>query len=71
MKVEVGILLFSTQQVEFLKNEVKNKFYSQESRALEKLLGSHSVKDRRNFELFEVKRSVSEFLKFQIQTEEG
>jgi hypothetical protein len=36
MKVEVGILLFSTQQVEFLKNEVKTKFLSQESRALEK-----------------------------------
>jgi hypothetical protein len=62
---------FPRNEVEFLKNEVKTKFLSQESRALEKLLGTHSVKDRRNFELFEVKRSVSEFLKFQIQTEEG
>ena len=55
----------------FFLNEEKNKFHSNESCALEKLLGTHSVKNRRNFELFEVKRSGSEFLKFQIRDEEG
>jgi hypothetical protein len=74
----VSETIFYFSKWDFLKNEVKNKFHSLEPCALEKSLGTHLVNNRRNFlpvrqtgELFEVKRSGSEFLKFQIRAEEG